>query len=187
MFGKLASDLSGSSDVCTCVSRDGYDKVDSLSYLQPHEVPFIVLKSGKEEHIFTDHAYVFSKGESATSTRRLISRYSYFEHRFTGVMFETAGMGMSDRDVELKFTIGGHFVSIDIWKKEIQTAIVYYKALCAIASVQAKNATMVSLAKDAISKSNTGDVMQSIAWADAVAGRFAPENYGFIFAAFLQK
>jgi hypothetical protein len=151
----------------------------------PHEVPFIVLKSGKEEHIFTDHAYISSKGESAASTRRLVVRYSYYQNHFSQIRYESAGMGVTDRDVELKFVIGSTPVSIDIWKKEAETVIFYYKVLSAISSVQAKNSTMVQLAKEALPKTG-GDVMQSIAWAETICNRFIPDNYGFIFTSFFK-
>ena len=186
MFGKITADLTGSADVCTCVPKDQFQAVNSLSFILPHEVPFIVLKSGKEEHIFTDHAYIVCKGDSAASARRLVTRYSYYDHLITNVQFETAGMGVTDRDVELKFSVNQERVSIDIWKKEVDVARVYYKALSAVSSVQKKNANMVGLAKEALPKMGTGDVMQSIAWAEAISNKFFPSNYGFVFSSFIQ-
>jgi hypothetical protein len=186
MLGKFAADITGSADVCTCVSKEKFGQVAALQFLLPQEVPFIVLKSGKEEHVFTDRAYISFKGESASTTRRLVGRFSYRSNMISRVKYETAGLGMTDRDVELKFIIGDALVSIDIWKKEAPTAILYFKILSAISSAQKKNESLLQLAKDS-RPLHFDDVSQSIAWAETISNRYIVDNYGYIFAQFLQQ
>jgi hypothetical protein len=181
MFSKLSADLTGSADVCSCIEPAKFHEQNSLTYLLAGERPFIVLVSGKEEHIFTDLAYISSKGTSSTISRRLVKRYDYFDHRISNVVFETAGLGISDRDVELKFTIGSEYISIDVWKKQAETLVKYYKVLVALSHQQRKNATMLELSKIAIPKTSHGDIKESIAWAEQVYEKNIPSNYGFVF------
>ncbi|KAI9321959.1 hypothetical protein BDR26DRAFT_904505 [Obelidium mucronatum] len=121
-----------------------------LHFLLPHETAYIMFKGPKEVHIFTDLAYVSIRGENAISTRRFIDRIEYTESIISNVCFETAGMGLTDRDVELKFQIGGHHISIDIWKNEIEGAKLFYKALLVLSHLQAKNKELLKLSLDAL-------------------------------------
>ncbi|KAJ3414726.1 hypothetical protein HDV05_006163 [Chytridiales sp. JEL 0842] len=152
MFKNIASDLSGSADVCKVLNRAQLQGEPILSYLLPHEVGYFAFKSGKEIHIFTDLAYITITGANATTTRKYVDRHEYYESHITNVCFETAGMGISDRDVELKFNMDGRSVSIDIWKNEIETAKVYYKFLVELSHVQARNKIMYNLVTSTIGK-----------------------------------
>ncbi|KAJ3027593.1 UNVERIFIED_CONTAM: hypothetical protein HDU68_003526 [Siphonaria sp. JEL0065] len=101
-------------------------------------------------HLFTDLAYISIRGEHAVSHKRFIDRVEYYEGSVSNVCFETAGLGITDRDVELKFNIGNNHVSIDIWKNEIEVAKMFYKALLALSHEQAKNRELLKLSLDAL-------------------------------------
>jgi hypothetical protein len=120
--------------------------------LLPLEIPFIYLKAPKEEHIFTDQAYISVIGESATSAKRLVSRYAYKTHPISMVEYETAGMGMTDKDCELKFVCGSNYHSVDVIKTEVALVIGYFKVLNALAVAQVRNQNLYELAKESFKK-----------------------------------
>ncbi|KAI8897434.1 hypothetical protein BC833DRAFT_42522 [Globomyces pollinis-pini] len=189
MFNKLTADISGSADVCKCINPQNFGSEPVLSFLIPGEVAYILLKSGKEEHIFTDQAYVISQGASAATARRLVQRYHYSSTIFTNVRFETAGMGMSDRDVELKFDINGSPVSIDIWKSEIETAKFYYKALVGLSKAQSHNHRIMELAKFTVGSyrlpQDNPNPLAAIEFAEALYSRYNPSSYRQVFEQYL--
>jgi len=200
MFSKVASDLTGGADVCVCVPKEQFSSEQLVQgFLLPGEIPFILLKSGKEEHLFTDMAYITSRGASAASTKRLISRLEYQFHPITAVQFETAGMGITDLDCEIKFTIANSSISIDIQKKETDMAKAYYRCLVALSATMKSNAQLHELMrteKDAIKisisvpESNVATVMNTahtemIALAEAIERRCNPASYRQIFERFL--
>ncbi|KAJ3231682.1 hypothetical protein HDU81_003570 [Chytriomyces hyalinus] len=98
-------DVLGTSDICNCLGRASIEKDPILSYLLPHETAYIMFKSGKETHLFPDLAYVSIKGVTAGISRRYLDRIEYTEAPMSDVCFETAGYGITDRDVELKFAM----------------------------------------------------------------------------------
>ncbi|KAI8897451.1 hypothetical protein BC833DRAFT_593821 [Globomyces pollinis-pini] len=128
-------------------------------------------------------------GVSATTTRRLIQRYNYSSYIISNVRFETAGMGMTDRDVELKFNLNGSNVSIDIWKKEIETAKFYYKALVGLAKVQGHNHHIMELAKQTMSSfrlpQENPNPLAAIEFAEALDSRYNPSSYREVFEQYL--
>ncbi|KAJ3057545.1 hypothetical protein HK097_000011 [Rhizophlyctis rosea] len=153
MFKNITSDITGSSDICHVLTAAQFSEEPSLSFLLPNETPFVVFKSTKETHIFTDLAYISIKGQSATNTRRFIDRHEYYESHITNICFETAGIGATDRDVELKFNVGvSGTVSIDIWKKEIDVAKEFYKRILKLSHAQARNRNLMTSAENALQK-----------------------------------
>lgn len=140
MFGKIASEALGLSDLGIIVSPADYGKVDADDYLfhEDGERIFFLIKSKKDEYCFTNLALIHVDGESAVSSKRVIKRYEYSAQRIEAVTIETAGT--VDRDVELKFVIGGVVFSIDIKKSFLEQVKDIYKALIAIGRQQARDA-----------------------------------------------
>ena len=62
--------------------------------------------------------------------KRTLYRYPYKHNQISRVLLETAGT--VDRDVELKFNLGGTSYSIDIEKSQIEKVRDLYKALFSI-------------------------------------------------------
>lgn len=144
--------LTGTADNCECVPREKMDTELSMQYLLAGETPAIFLKSPKEDHIFTDQAYIAVRGATAGGAKRLVVRMDYSKYSIADVMIETAGMGLTDQDCELKFTIAHQQVSVDIRKSDQHTAILYYRALCSLANAQARNSQHLMLFKDISAK-----------------------------------
>ncbi len=192
MFNKIGASITGSGDNCECVPRDQMAQQHSAKFLLSDETPFIYLKSAKEDHIFTDRAYVAVRGESTVGQKKLTYRFDYFIHHISNVMFETAGMGVTDKDCELKFTIGGQGVSIDIRKSEQETGILYYRALTALANAQAREAQQMNMfnqfnAKITLSASEQKTVHdQTMANAQAALNHFAPMSYAQVLQAYIR-
>ncbi|KAI8844282.1 hypothetical protein BJ741DRAFT_588012 [Chytriomyces cf. hyalinus JEL632] len=189
-------DALGTSDICNCLGRAKMSQDPILGYLLPHETAYIMFKSGKETHLFTDLAYVSIRGVSAGTSRRFVDRIEYTETPISDVCFETAGMGLSDRDVEFKFTMGNARISIDIWKNEIQTALAYYRAILIISHEQAKNRELMALSVNALSRlmptsivsgpsneQSAGEAvaLQAVKAASFLHRQFAPQSYKHVF------
>jgi len=155
MFGKIASDVLGLSDIGKVIHPKDFDKVDSDDYVfhEDKEKIFFLIKSKKDEYCFTNYAIIHLDGESATSSKRKLYRYSYKEYRLENVWLETAGT--VDLDVELKFTLVGNNervnFSIDVDKREIEALKDIYKSLIKIAELQDKNETYLNIANRSIS------------------------------------
>ena len=142
----MFKDLAGSADVCHCIDPSKFASEPSLTFTLPSDTVYIYLKAGKEEFIFTDRALISLKGSSATSPKRLVTRYEYNSHPISGVQFETFGLGVTDRDCEIKFIIGNEHISIDVWKQEIETAKLYYKTLVELEHAVSKNIRLSGIA-----------------------------------------
>ena len=80
------------SDNCHVLTADEMHS-DSLlrSYLLPDETPYVMLKSAKEEYIFTDCAFITVTGNSAFGTKKNVARYEYFENILSGVSLQSPG------------------------------------------------------------------------------------------------
>src|SRR6185312_6563743 len=107
MFGKVASDILGLSDVGSVIKPENYDKVDSDDYVmhEDNEKIYFLIKSKSDEYCFTNKALIHLDGTSAISKKRTLHRYNYHTHKITHVLLETAGT--IDLDVEIKFNIDG--------------------------------------------------------------------------------
>ncbi|CAI5700791.1 unnamed protein product [Peronospora effusa] len=113
MLKGLSKDLTGSSDICHKAKE--LQKLHAASYLLPGE----------------DILLAF---ESATTTRKLVQRYSYQECLISKIQFETTGR--MDRDCEVSFNIGDKNVSITITWKEEECGKGVYKMLLRLAREQ---------------------------------------------------
>lgn len=69
MFGKVASDILGLSDVGSVIKPENYDKVDADDYVmhEDNEKIYFLIKSKSDEYCFTNNALIHLDGTSATS------------------------------------------------------------------------------------------------------------------------
>lgn len=150
MFGKIASEALGLSDVGKVIAPQDFDKVDSDDYVmhEDGEKIYFIIKSRKDEYCFTNLAVIHLDGESAVSKKRMLKRYSYATNEIRGVFMETAGT--VDLDVEIKFIIGDANFSIDVDKKQIEAVKDLYKALIKIAETVTSNESLFDYAKQSV-------------------------------------
>lgn len=150
MFGKLASDALGLSDVGSVIRPEDYNKVDADDYVmhEENEKIYFLIKSKSDEYCFTNQSLVHLDGTSAMSKKRTLRRLPYATHRIDNVMLETAGT--VDLDVEIKFTMGDSHYSIDVHKKHIEELKDLYKALLKIAEIQHEQALMHKYAHESL-------------------------------------
>ena len=137
MFGRIAAEAMGLSDIGIIVPPSDYSKVDADDYLlhEDGEKIYFLIKSKKDEYCFTNFGLIHVDGESAVSSKRSIKRYEFSRYHVSGVSIETAGT--VDRDVELKFAVGDLALSIDVRKDFIEALKDIYKALIGIGHQQA--------------------------------------------------
>jgi hypothetical protein len=154
MFGKIAADALGLSDIGVIVPPSDYNKVDADDYLfhEDGEKIFFLIKSRKDEYCFTNFAVIHVDGDSAVSSKRSIKRYDFSSTRVSNVTIETAGT--VDRDVELKFMLDTTVFSIDVKKSFIEPLKDIYKALIAIGRQQLR---------DEAARSNAGHCLGAVA------------------------
>lgn len=140
MLKKLAADALGISDIGKIISPQNFEKTDSDDYVMHEEGEqiYFLIKSKTDEYCFTDRALIHLDGTTATSKKKMLHRYPYWEHNFSGVNLETAGT--MDLDVEIKFALSGNSFSIDVDKKQIEQLKDLYKALLKISELQVENA-----------------------------------------------
>jgi hypothetical protein len=139
MFGKIASDALGLSDIGAVIGPADYNKVEADDYIlhEDGEKIFFLIKSKSDEYCFTNLALLHLDGASAASKKRMLRRFAWATHPVSHVMLETAGN--IDMDVEIKFRMGEHNYSIDIHKKHLTEVKDLYKALYAIAETTRLN------------------------------------------------
>lgn len=155
MFGKVAADVLGLSDVGSVIGLKDYDKVDADDYLmhEDDEKIYFLIKSKTDEYCFTNKAFVHVDGTSAVSKKRTLRRYNYSEHKISQVTLETAGT--IDLDVEIKFTLGAQTYSIDVHKKYLEELKDLYKSLIRIAEMTYENEIAFSYAKQSLELAST--------------------------------
>jgi hypothetical protein len=150
MFGKLAADALGLSDIGSVIKPEDYNKVDSDDYVmhEDEEKIYFLIKSKSDEYCFTNRALIHLDGTSAVSKKRMLKRYSYASYPISHVYLETAGT--VDMDVEIKFHMGGEDYSIDVHKKHIEEIKDLYKALYKIAEITRENEVALDNAKSSL-------------------------------------
>lgn len=150
MFGKIAADALGLSNVGVVIKPVDYDKVDADDYIlhEDNEKIYFLIKSKSDEYCFTNLGLVHLDGTSATSKKRMLRRFSYHTHPISNVYLETAGT--VDLDVEIKFTMGNEHYSIDVNKKHLEELKDLYKALLQIASITHENEIAIQHAKESL-------------------------------------
>jgi hypothetical protein len=152
LFKKLASEALGLSDIGEIIKPSDYDKTQSDDYVlsEDNEKIFFLIKSKKDEYCFTNLALIHVDGDSAVSSKRNLRRYDYYQHNISDVSIETAGT--IDLDIELKFTLGNHALSIDVNKKYSTEVADIYKVLLAISMIQQENARLRAYGDESIQR-----------------------------------
>jgi Bacterial PH domain/YvbH-like oligomerisation region len=119
MFGKLAADALGLSDIGSVIKQEDYNKVDSDDYVmhEDQEKIYFLIKSKKDEYCFTNTALIHLDGNSV------------------------------DMDIEIKFVMGGTPYSIDVHKKHIEEVKDLYKTLFRISEITRDNEVSLEHAK----------------------------------------
>ncbi|WP_028775785.1 PH domain-containing protein [Shimazuella kribbensis] len=155
MFGKVAADVLGLSNVGVVIKPADYDKVDSDDYVmhEDGEKIFFLIKSKSDEYCFTNKALIHLDGTSAISKKRTLYRYDYYQNHISNVLLETAGT--VDLDVELKFKLGSEIFSIDVQKKQLEDVKDLYKALIKIAEITKENATYLQFSEQSLNLAAT--------------------------------
>jgi len=150
MFGKVAADLLGLSDIGSVIRPENYDKVDADDYVmhEDNEKIYFLIKSKTDEYCFTNLALIHLDGTSAVSKKRTLRRYPYYKHRISGVALETAGT--VDMDVEIKFNLGDQQYSIDVHKKHLEEVKDLYKSLIKIGEIISDNESKLDNARSSL-------------------------------------
>lgn len=150
MFGKIAADALGISDIGSVIAPADYNKVDADDYVmhEDNEKIYFLIKSKSDEYCFTNLALIHLDGTSAMSKKRTLRRLSYAYSPIHHVVLETAGT--VDLDVEIKFQMGDANYSIDVHKKHINEVKDLYKALLKIAEIQHHNDISMRYAQQSI-------------------------------------
>ncbi|OLN22061.1 hypothetical protein BTO30_11625 [Domibacillus antri] len=150
MFGKVAADVLGLSDVGAVIKPADYDKVDADDYImhEDNEKIYFLIKSKADEYCFTNLGLVHVDGANAVSKKRMLRRFNYVTNRISNVFLETAGT--VDLDVEIKFTLGNETYSIDVHKKHLEELKDLYKALLKIAEIQRENEMYLGYAQQSL-------------------------------------
>jgi hypothetical protein len=179
MFGKVAADVLGLSNVGVVIKPADYDKVDTDDYVmhEDGEKIFFLIKSKSDEYCFTNKALIHLDGTSAMSKKRLLYRYDYYQNHISGVMLETAGT--VDLDVELKFKIGSEVFSIDVQKKQLEEVKDLYKTLIKIAELTKENNAYLQFSEQSINLASNTLSRITNEEADIVEQFKAINNYAF--------
>jgi len=204
LFGKLAAEALGLSDIGKVIDPKNFDKVDSDDYVfhEDGEKIYFIIKSKKDEYCFTNYALIHLDGDSAVSKKRTLKRYSYASNEISGVRLETAGT--VDLDVEIKFSLGPAQFSIDVDKKQLEAVKDLYKALIRIAEINVSNdrlfeyaQTSVHISKESIGRigaAGTTAVEQFNAinesaynWLKTRYAELKIKDYGFVFEKYISQ
>ncbi|SFA87840.1 MULTISPECIES: PH domain-containing protein [unclassified Bacillus (in: firmicutes)] len=204
MFGKVASDLLGLSDVGAVIKPQDYDKVDADDYImhEDQEKIYFLIKSKTDEYCFTNKALLHLDGTSAVSKKRTLRRYSYYTNKISGVTLETAGT--VDLDVEIKFTIGSEVFSIDVHKKHLEELKDLYKSLIRIQEMSFENEITLDFAQQSLNMASTTlsrvssqetqlvDQFKEINkvafnWLVQTKNQYTVKDYGFVFDKYINN
>lgn len=194
---KIGASITGTADNCECIPREQINQQFSSKFLLDGEIPFIFLKSSKEDHIITDRAYIAVRGETAGGMKRITYRVDFQGYPLSNVMFESGGMGLTDQDCELKFTIANQNVSIDIRKSDQETGILYYRALTALAIAQARQVqsrqfyvqssekSMIQIAETSGANAAQNRATQNISLAATLLEQLSPVSYASVLQTYI--
>ena len=206
LFGKIASDALGLSDIGKILDPKDFNKaeVDDYIFHEENEEIFFVIKSQTDEYCFTNLAIIHLDGQTAVSKRRMLNRYDYFNHSIKDVRIETAGT--IDLDCELKFSVVRNCkevnFSIDINKNQEEQIKDIYKALHKISLIQTessirKNDRDLTLAtvKDTFGRAGCENVAEQFkdlmgfvnAWNEQSFNMYHTKDFGDIFRLYINN
>jgi len=203
MFGKIAADALGLSDIGSVIAPADYDKVDADDYVmhEDQEKIFFLIKSKTDEYCFTNKALIHLDGTSATSKKRMLRRYNYSSNPVSNVLLETAGT--IDMDVEVKFRLGSQDFSIDVNKKQLEQVKDLYKALFRISELMTENEvalgharTSIDIASATLGRGQAGaaPIVESFkelnqaafAWLAGAQQKYWVKDFGFVFERYIK-
>lgn len=204
MFGKMAADLLGISDIGSVIKPENYDKVDCDDYVmhEDNEKIFFLIKSKTDEYCFTNQAFIHLDGTSAVSKKRTLRRYSYSSYTISDVSLETAGT--VDLDLEIKFNLGSSAYSIDVHKKHMEEVKDLYKALVKISEITHENEIALDYAKESLELASTTlsrtvnnesslseqfkELNQAaFAWMVDTRKKYKVKDFGFVFEKYINQ
>ena len=203
LFGKMAADTLGLSDIGKIIEPKDFNKVDGDDYImhEDGEKIYFVIKSKSDEYVFTNMGLIHVDGASAVSKKRVVKRHEFYTENVHSVTLETAGT--VDLDVEIKFAFGNDFFSIDVDKKQIEQLKDLYKALFEIGKIQRKNdksyengISSLNMANEAISKSRLeGDAATMLeeitkfnfGWMTDMKEQFSNKDFGEVFEKYINN
>lgn len=205
MFKKIAADALGLSDIGKIISPQDYDKTEADDYVmhEDNEKIYFLIKTKADEYCFTNLALIHVDGEKATSSKRTLRRYSYYENEISDVTLETAGK--IDLDIEIKFKLGNQFFDIDVQKDQIEKLKDLYKALIRISEIYKENKRYVGIADTSIT--NAVSILQSarigeksaldqeyqkltdfgFAWMTSVREQYQIKDFGAVFEKYINN
>ena len=203
MFGKIAADALGLSDIGSVIAPADYDKVDADDYVmhEDQEKIFFLIKSKSDEYCFTNKALIHLDGTSAASKKRMLRRYNYSTHPVSNVLLETAGT--IDMDVEVKFRLGSRDFSIDVHKKHIEQVKDLYKALFRISEMMHENEialghakTSIDITSNTLGRGSAGATptveafkelnQAAFAWLSGAQQKYWVKDFGFVFERYIK-
>ena len=203
LFGKIAADTLGLSDIGKIIEPKDFDKVDGDDYImhEDNERIFFVIKSKSDEYVFTNRGLLHVDGTNAVSKKRTVKRHDYYYERVHNVSLETAGT--VDLDVEIKFSFDNNHFSIDVDKKQLEQLKDLYKALLEISRIQGKNNTSVedgmkslNMANEAISRSslqgNPSEIVKELTnfnfnWMQTIRNEYNNKDFGEVFEKYINN
>ena len=161
-----------------------------LSYLLPDETPYVILKSPKQEYIFTDCAFISVVGETNLGTKKLVNRVDFCEYTLQDVDLQSPGVGVTDLDGELRLIFSGKEFRIDIKKAEWESVKVLYHVLVVLQRAQKQNTRSFQLIQQSQLQPSISDPTQLnvalISLTDAAVARYNPISYKYIFERFVK-
>ena len=203
LFGKMAADTLGLSDIGKIISPKDFDKVDGDDYImnEDGEKIYFVIKSKSDEYVFTNRGLLHVDGDSAVSKKRVVKRHDFYYEKVHSVTLETAGT--IDLDIEIKFSFGNNSFSIDVDKKQLEQLKNLYKALVEIGRIQGKNSTSIEdgmnslkMANEAISRSslqgNASEIVKELTtfnfnWMQNIRNEYNNKDFGYVFEKYINN
>jgi len=203
MFKKLAADALGLSEIGAVIHPKDYDKVDADDYVmhEDDEKIFFLIKSKSDEYCFTNKALIHVDGASAVSKKRTLRRLDYLNYRVDNVALETAGA--IDLDIEIKFSMGEQYYSIDVNKNQIEALKDLYKALIKIKSIQQENAKLYAYAErsltttaETLNRASSPTALEesfkainqyAFDWQKQAHEQYMVKDFGFVFEKFIKN
>lgn len=203
LFGKIAADTLGLSDIGKIIEPKDFDKVDGDDYImhEDNEKIFFVIKSKSDEYVFTNRGLLHVDGATAVSKKRTVRRHEFYYERVHNVSLETAGT--VDLDIEIKFSFGSKTFSIDVDKKQLEQLKDLYKALVEIGKIQGTNDTGIEdgqnslkMANEAIARAsiqgNVAEIVKDLAnfnfdWTQSVRRTYSNKDFGKVFEKYINN
>lgn len=203
LFGRMAADTLGISDIGKIIEPKDFDKVDGDDYImhEDGEKIFFVIKSKSDEYVFTNRGLLHVDGENAMSKKRTVRRHEFCYEKVHTVSLETAGT--IDADVEIKFSFGNKAFSIDVDKRQLEQLKDLYKALVEINRIQGMNYTSIEdgtnglkMANDALSRcvieGNITNIVQDLTnfnldWMEALRKTYSNKDFTEVFEKYINN